>query len=142
MSPDVGPMERLAFESAQIMAENPPVWRHPNKQAVFDVACPPGSNHSGTIEYSRWGPMALPESLPPGSLIELVVNRPGFFDYAPLAEFPDASDWHVNFADPHLFVAYSSSLFAQDEMQVAEHPALGALKETLNAKGMADVIGF
>src|SRR2546427_2700180 len=47
----------------------------------------------------------------------------------------DALEWYVNFADPHLFVAYGSALFAQDEMQVAEHPALGALKEALDAQG-------
>ena len=40
----------------------------------------------------------------------------------------------INFADPHLFVAYGSSLFAQDEMQVVEHPALRALREALDAE--------
>src|SRR5690349_2879040 len=42
--------------------------------------------------------------------------------------------WHLNFAHSHLFVAYSGSLFAQDEMQVAEHPALGSLAEVLNGR--------
>ncbi len=42
-------------------------------------------------------------------------------------------EWWVNFADPHLFVAYGSSLFAQDEIQVAEHPSLGHLREALYA---------
>jgi hypothetical protein len=37
-------------------------------------------------------------------------------------------DWWVNFADPHLFVAFQGRLFAQDEIQVAEHPSLGHLK--------------
>ena len=36
--------------------------------------------------------------------------------------------------DPHLFAAYGSSLFAQDEMQVVKHPALGALREALDAE--------
>lgn len=40
-------------------------------------------------------------------------------------------EWWVNFADPILFVAYAGRLFAQDEIQVAEHPALGHLKEKL-----------
>jgi hypothetical protein len=40
----------------------------------------------------------------------------------------------VNFADPALFVGYGSDLFAQDEMRVAEHPALGALREALQAR--------
>jgi hypothetical protein len=44
-----------------------------------------------------------------------------------------AMDWHVNFADPRLFFGYGTSLFAQDEIQVAEHPALGSLREALVA---------
>ncbi len=42
---------------------------------------------------------------------------------------------HVNFADPELFVAYGSELFTQDEMQVLEHPALGSVREALDAGG-------
>ncbi|MFA6168681.1 MAG: hypothetical protein WC700_18810 [Gemmatimonadaceae bacterium] len=34
----------------------------------------------------------------------------------------------MNFADPRLFTAYGSELFAQDEMQVAEHLAFGAVR--------------
>jgi len=41
----------------------------------------------------------------------------------------------VNFADAHLFVAYSSSLLAQDELQVLEHPALGSVREAFRAAG-------
>ena len=44
-------------------------------------------------------------------------------------------DWHMNFADPELFVAYGSSLLAQDELQVAEHPVLGSLREALVLAG-------
>jgi len=36
--------------------------------------------------------------------------------------------WYVNFADPRLFTAYGSGLFAQDEIQAAEHPILGHLR--------------
>ncbi len=54
------------------------------------------------------------------------------YDYVPVAE--GAVEWHVNFADPSLFVAYGGSLFAQDEMQVAEHPSLGALREALRSR--------
>jgi hypothetical protein len=45
-----------------------------------------------------------------------------------------AVEWHVNFADPRLFFGYGTSLFAQDEMQVAEHPVLGSLREALVAE--------
>jgi hypothetical protein len=45
-------------------------------------------------------------------------------------------DWHLNFADPLLFTAFETALFAQDELQVAEHPVLGHLRETLRARGL------
>jgi len=78
--------------------------------------------------------MALPASVEPART-GVVLSRPGFYDYAPILDPANAVEWHVNFADPHLFVAYGSSLFAQDEMQAAEHPALGALRESLEATG-------
>ena len=42
--------------------------------------------------------------------------------------------WHVNISDPQLFVAYGSSLLAQDELQAAEHPLLGSIREALVAE--------
>ncbi|HVP14943.1 MAG TPA: hypothetical protein VMS88_05330, partial [Terriglobales bacterium] len=50
-------------------------------------------------------------------------------------ERPPCLEWHVNFADPELFVAYGSGLLAQDEMQVAEHPVLACVREALLADG-------
>ena len=60
----------------------------------------------------------------------------GYFDSTPVPQYDGAVEWHVNFADPHLFAAYGSGLFAQHELQVAEHPALGALREALLAEGL------
>lgn len=40
----------------------------------------------------------------------------------------DIMHWTANFADPNLFGYCFTSLFAQDEMQVAEHPALAHFK--------------
>jgi hypothetical protein len=133
MSAQVEPIERLAFEAAELVAEHPPVWSDWNKRVVYDVACPPGAVHRGRLEYSRWKAMALPERAPGRTGSCRVLGCPGFYDYDEALH--GAVEWHVNFADPHLFVAYGSPLFAQDEMQVAEHPALGALKEALDARG-------
>jgi hypothetical protein len=58
-----------------------------------------------------------------------VEGRAGFFTYDPPAD--GGVEWHLNFADPELFAFYGSGLFAQDEMQVAEHPALASLREAL-----------
>lgn len=116
------------------MRDHPPLWTHSNKRAVFEVACPPGSVHGGTIGYSRWRGEPLPERMVAGR--DLVVERPGYFDYEPVLGDSHAVEWHLNFADPHLFSAYAGQLFAQDEMQVAEHPALGALREALESIGI------
>lgn len=116
------------------MRDHPPRWTHPNKRAVYEVACPSGSVHQGTIVYSRWPAEPLPDRIQPGR--DLVTARAGHFDYEPVLDGADAVEWHVNFADPELFGAYAGALFAQDESQVAEHPALGALKEALASIGI------
>jgi hypothetical protein len=45
-----------------------------------------------------------------------------------------AIEWHLNFAHSSLFIAYGGPLFAQDEMQVAEHPVLACVRERLAAR--------
>jgi hypothetical protein len=126
------PITRLTFDAAKLMAEHPPRLRNRNKQLVFDIACPRGCSVGGTIVYSRWWAMPLSASLQ-GVIATTVEGREDVYDYAPVEIDGKALEWHVNFADPHLFVAYASGLFAQDEMQVAEHPVLGALLEALTA---------
>jgi hypothetical protein len=128
-------LERRTFDAATLMAEHPPRLHDTNKRIVFEVACPPGAIHRGSIGFTRWAAMSLPEHLDPVST-DLVAAAPGFFDYRPALNGDDVVEWHMNFADPHLFVAYAGGLFAQDEMQVAEHPALGALKQALVAAGV------
>ena len=46
--------------------------------------------------------------------------------------------WWVNFADKHLFAFYASSLFAQDEWQCMEIPALCCAREFLAVHGRSD----
>jgi hypothetical protein len=77
--------------------------------------------------------MPLPAEVAVRAAAERVEARDGLYDYASVPA--NAVHWHVNFADPQLFAAYGSDLFAQDEMQVAEHPVLGAFREALVADG-------
>ena len=128
------PIERYIFESKQLIADHPPVLEHPNKRAVYKVACPPGAKHTGHISYTRWATLDLPQSFNPQKAVEHLQTREDVYDYAPAFDSPNTMDWHVNFADPKLFAFYGSGLFAQDEMQVAEHPILGALREALTAR--------
>ena len=128
------PTERRTYDATRLMAEHPPVLHDANKRIVFRIACPPGAVFGGALEFSRWPEMALPSHLqrvPPGFVIQV----PGFFDYAPRGGV-DRLEWHLNFADPEVFGYYGGGLLAQDELQVAEHPALGALREALLAEGI------
>lgn len=120
---------RSAFEAEALLAKHPPKLKHSHKRLVFDLACRAGATHHGTIEVTRWAAADLPATVELGAT-ELAA-RPGYFDYAGAS----AGVWHVNFADPQLFVAYGSRLLAQDELQCAEHPLLGSVREALEAAG-------
>ena len=107
MSDRPEPIDRLQFEARQLVQEHPPRWRHRNKTIVHEIACPPGSAHQGQLEYTRWAAMPLPEIVDTRSAMRRMMDQPGYFDYTPALDRTDAVEWHVNFADPELFVAYA-----------------------------------
>ena len=119
---------RRRYDPAELLAAHPPKLRHPHKRLVFELACPSGAMHAGAIELTRWAAAALPATR---ELAQTeVVAMSGHYEY----ETRDGV-WHVNFADPALFCAYGSALLAQDELQAAEHPLLGSVREALVAEG-------
>ena len=120
---------RRAYEAAELPKQFPPVLRDPNKQLAYDLAMS-GARPAGEITVTRWHALDLPAEIPAPHPEELVLA--GYYDYAATV----ASAWHVNFADPFLFVAYGSRLLAQDELQCVEHPALGAIREALQHEGL------
>jgi hypothetical protein len=121
---------RRRYDPAELLTAHPPRLRHPHTRLVFELACPAGASHAGSIELTRWAAAALPVARELANTE--VVAMPGHYDY----ETRDGV-WHVNFADPELFCAYGSALLAQDELQAAEHPLLGSLREALIAEGQA-----
>jgi hypothetical protein len=125
------PLEQIDFDASKLIEDHPPRLHHPHKQAVYQAACSSGYPFEGLIRYARWGEMPVPQAVTFHSRLSI---RPGVFDYAPIA-VKEKVEWHVNFADPHLFFAYGSALLAQDELQVAEHPILGSLREALISMG-------
>jgi hypothetical protein len=131
MSSGVRPICRRVFDAQKLVAEFPPRITNPNKQVVYRIACAPGSAHSGQIAFSRWTMAGLPAALEADGARTRFEASEGFFGYEPSPEGRPAVEWHLNFAHSDLFCAYGGSLFAQDEMQVAEHPALGSLREAL-----------
>jgi hypothetical protein len=122
-------LESIEFDSTELAALHPPIWRHPLKQQVHDFVRSNGTPLSGALRYSRWGVSDLPQVVPADTTkVEVEAD---YYSY------PVSSDaaWHVNFADPDLFVAYGSALLAQDELQVLEHPMLGSVREALLSSG-------
>jgi len=104
-----------------------------NKKIVYNIAVPENAVHNGQLEFARYNSIPLFPTFPPNNKTAFEM-REDVYDYLPTTQSDSNStsmEWHVNFADPDLFVAYGGSLFAQDEMQVAEMPALGHLKEAL-----------
>jgi hypothetical protein len=131
MSSVISPICRRVFDTQRLVAEFPPRFSNPNKQIVYRIACPPSSTHSGQIVFSRWAKTSLPTTLELDSSQTKFETRQDFFGYEPPPEGSPAVEWYLNFAHYDLFCAYGGSLFAQDEMQVVEHPALCSLREAL-----------
>lgn len=121
---------KRVFNAQKLVTEYPPRFLHPYKQLVYDIACPPGCTHAGDIVFSRWNSFPLPQILSPKKRGTTLDVREDFFGYEP-SDDKSITEWYLNFAHHYLFVAYGSPLFAQDELQVAEHPALGSLREAL-----------
>lgn len=126
MRPDL--LLRREYDPAALLASHPPKLKHPHKRLVFELACPAGAQHSGPIGLTRWRAATLPETVDLAPT-ELVVTS-GYYDYC----HSGPGVWHVNFADPQLFAYYGSPLLAQDELQAAEIPLLGSLREALLAE--------
>jgi hypothetical protein len=123
------PQYRFQFDAPSLLRDHPPYFRNANKDLLFHLAYPDGQPTPAMIQVTRW-----PKTAPTGPVVLSpmpVELRPDFYDYQPAADPQAMLEWHVNFADPNLFYGYSSGLFAQDEMQVAEHPLLASVRQAL-----------
>ena len=122
-------LEQVEVDAERLMRETPPIWSDARKRAIAARTCSPQAHHAGRVRYSRWALAPMPDGdilACPAPAIEIL---DGPMRYG--VQSPHETAWHLNFADPDLFFAYGSDLFAQDEWQVVEHPVLGALREWL-----------
>ncbi len=121
------------FDVSELMRSYPPAFQHAYKQIVYEIACPSDSVHKGEVEFARWDSHNWKDCC--GDSTGLVIEaRDGVFMYPPPSD--QQIHWHLNFADPDLFAFYAGRLLAQDELQVAEHPILAALRSALIASGI------
>ena len=122
-------IDELSIDGESLFKEYPPIWHDENKLIVFEIAKSSGYPFNGKISYKRWPQFELPKRIIYDNKLKFSAH-PEVFKYAEQKD-PKIVDWHLNFADPDLFVAYGSELLAQDEIQVAEHPILGSIREML-----------
>ncbi len=127
----IEPISRQVFNTQKMMEDFPPRFLNPNKKIVYGIACPPGSWYSGRMVFSRWAAVPLPSLFSLGGYATEVERREDMYGYEPTPEDSNTVEWYLNFSDADLFCAYGGALLAQDEMQVAEHPSLGSLREAL-----------
>ena len=119
-------MERIyerEFDAGVLIDRYPPVWHCDRKKLVYEIACSTKYPFEGKIRCVRWATADLPEKVSASRSHDI---KEGFFDYK---KDSAGVHWYMNFGDPNIFVAYGSELLAQDELQVAEHPILGSIRE-------------
>lgn len=127
-------IHRYVFDTRELEAAFPPEFSHPNKRAVYALASKNGARAGGNLTFSRWAAPDLSEAFIQRDSSTRIVEREGYFRYE--APATGHIDWHMNFAHHDLFCAYGGPLFAQDEMQVTEHPGLASLRKALLHRGI------
>jgi hypothetical protein len=124
---------RKLWEATRLVSEYQPRFHHSNKQFLYDLAFPKDSPVTGEVCYSQWCSRPLPPKLQ--SSTTKISYKDGFFDYA-ADDASGLTEWHMNFANDDLFSSWSTSLFAQDELQVAEHPILIFVRLAMSKEGI------
>ena len=110
----------------RLAVDHPPRFRCANKIRLYDECqrrVSPSKDEQ-PLSYRRFGPARLPRSGKLQGAAPAVLA--GVYDYA--QSTASTTEWYVNFADRKLFGFFEGNLFAQDEMQVQEHPSLGSLR--------------
>src|SRR5262245_224577 len=95
-------LARHFFDAQKLIAELPPRLTARNKQIVYDIACPPGCFHSGTIVFSRWKPVPLPAEFDGEPRQTTIDAEEDYFGYEPSSR-EDVVEWYINFANRSVF---------------------------------------
>jgi hypothetical protein len=120
---------RGRFAACELLAEFPPLFSNASKEYLFQRSLE--GEHSGYVEVLRLEGLVAPIHVPVRERPLELACQSGFFDYPPPG-LPH--EWHLNFADSALFGSYGAFPFAQDEIQVAEHPVLACVREALRIR--------
>lgn len=118
------------FTVGELLRDNPPEYCNDFKREIYEEAYEEfAERQSGVvIRFSRHACVALSEIPVRADRLREpeIVPVPHFFRYDD-PKLEGEKCWYLNFADPQLFYAYDSDLFAQDEIQTLEHPLLASV---------------
>src|SRR3974377_2073668 len=89
---------RRDYDAAPLVPDHPPLLRAPHKRRVYELCG--GAATWGAVAVTRWAAAALPATAVLAPTESVAMS--GTYDYAG----DDRGIWHVNFADPQLFVEY------------------------------------
>ncbi len=112
--------------AVELLNQHPPQLEHAKKQLLFDTVM--SRSQGGSVSVSRYDEIEIPATFQPFDPSVEIVARKGYFRYA---NTNGADDWFMNFAHHDLFSGYGHFMFAQDEIQVAEHPVLASFREMM-----------
>lgn len=120
----------------ELLSNTPPKYLNDFKREIYLKAAGVWASRQADVvmRYARNASKELSEIplRPEAAKMPEIVAVPHFFRYDDPVS-PEEMNWYLNFADPVLFTAYDTDLFAQDEIQTLEHPLLAALKLHLDA---------
>ena len=124
---------KTELENVELIASFTPNFTEKRKREFFGEA-------RKIKEKSLTGSVTVTRCTPDDDFIDsavftkkttVVKDEAGFFNYAKDQSNSERCVWWMNFADPKLFGYYSGSMFAQDEIQVFEHPVLAGIRNYL-----------
>lgn len=123
------------FDARALATRFPPELRVPNKHTLYRAVCEGPDDHDGDVIVTRWRAPSLADVHVPATWSGVAEARSSWWEYP--SDDGACRHWHLNFASRSVFFAYGAAAFAQDEIQVAEHPILASIREAFLAEGEA-----
>ena len=126
------------YTVGELLRKNPPEYCNDFKREIYEEAYEEFADRQSevVIKFSRnaCAELANIAIRPEAAKLPEIFAVPYFFRYDDPASESEKC-WYLNYADPQLFFAYDSDLFAQDEIQTLEHPLLASLMLRLDEAG-------
>lgn len=123
----------LELDCEDLIAAHTPHFTNQNKIKLFNKArAKKESSLTGNVVVTRCTPNTKEIDRTAFTKKDVKIKQnPAFFNYEKDLNTPERNVWWMNYADPKLFGFYADDFFAQDEIQVLEHPILASVRRYL-----------